>query len=226
MRGFKKLLQRFSSPELTRPITGTPDRMFESSRRLVTVLFCNICGFTSICEKLELEQTAEVLTEYLTEMTDIVFKHGGIIDQYIGDRLMALYNVPFDDHEHAIKAVRTGLELREHTLAMSAHWEAKLGAPLHTTVGINTGEAVVGVIGSPQRLLCTAIGDPVDLAAYLVQAAEPDSILIGETTNRMVQSVVRVERLDALRVHGRGSPIVAYRLISMRPGPTTPEKTD
>src|SRR2546422_10053579 len=99
-----------------------------------------------------------MLREYLTEMTEIVFDHDGTVDKYIGDCVMALYNVPSEDPEHAIKAVRTGLAFQERTLAAAARWEAKLGVTIRCGVGINTGGAIVGIPGSRQPLQRTASG--------------------------------------------------------------------
>ena len=164
----RRRLSQFFSPDVVREVVRHKDEgSLTTGRRLVTVLFSDIRGFTSISEKLEPEQVAEMLREYLSEMTEIVFKHGGTVDKYIGDCIMALYNVPFEDPEHAIKAVRTGLEFQERTIAVSQRWEAKLGIAIRNGVGINTGEAVVGTLGSRQRLEYTAIGDTINLGSRL-----------------------------------------------------------
>ena len=104
----KRRLSQFFSPDVLTHVVREKDAM-KSSRRLVTVLFSDIRGFTSISEKLQPEQVAEMLQEYLTELTEVVFKHGGTVDKYIGDCIMALYNVPFPDPNHAANAIRTGL---------------------------------------------------------------------------------------------------------------------
>ena len=149
----RRRLSQFFSPEVLREVVRhQDDGSLASSRRLVTVLFSDIRGFTALSEKLPPEEVAEMLRDYLTAMTEIVFDHGGTVDKYIGDCVMALYNVPFEDPDHALKAVRTALDLQERTLEVSDRWEARLGAPLRNGVGINTGEAVVGTMGSRQRL--------------------------------------------------------------------------
>ncbi|MGH2395319.1 MAG: CHASE2 domain-containing protein, partial [Candidatus Limnocylindria bacterium] len=139
----RRLAQFFSPAVLREIVRQRSDRALSSQRRLVTVLFSDIRGFTSISEKVEPEQVAALLSEYLTEMTEVVFRHHGTVDKYIGDSIMALYNAPFDDPDHAVNAVRTALELQERTLAVSAHWEAQLGARIRIGVGISTGEVVV-----------------------------------------------------------------------------------
>src|SRR2546428_13670724 len=108
-----------------------------------------------------------MLREYLTEMTEIVYRHDGTVDKYIGDCVMALYNAPLEDAEHAVKAVRTALEFQERTLAVSKRWEEKLGIAIRNGVGINTGEAVGGTLGSQTRLQYTAIGGTINPGARL-----------------------------------------------------------
>src|SRR3989442_753964 len=111
--GDRRRLPRFFSPAVAREVVRHKDEgILDTSRRLVTVLFSDIRGFTSLSEQLQPEQVAEMLREYLTEMTEIVFRHGGAVDKYIGDCVMALYNVPLEDPEHAVKAVRTALEFQ------------------------------------------------------------------------------------------------------------------
>jgi adenylate cyclase len=118
-------------------------------------------------EKVQPEQVAAMLREYLTEMTAVVFRYRGTVDKYIGDCIMALDNAPLEDPDHALNAVSTGLDLLERAQAVSARWEVKLGVQIRNGMGINTGDAVVGAMGSEQRLEYTAIGDTVNLASRL-----------------------------------------------------------
>ena len=212
----KRRLSRFFSPDVLRAVVRAPEEAsLGSSRRVVTVLFSDLRGFTSISEKLEPEQVAEMLREYLTEMTEIVFKHGGTVDKYIGDCVMALYNVPFEDPEHAVKAVRTGLEFQERTLAAAERWEAKYGVKLRNGVGINTGEAVVGTLGSLQRLEYTAIGDTVNLAARLESITKDygASIIISESTYEQVKRLFPTRELGEVTVKGKTVPVKIYAVL-------------
>src|SRR5207247_333277 len=132
----KRRLSRSFSPDVLRAVVrGRDERSLGSSRRLVTVLFSDLRGFTSISERLEPEQVAAMLREYLTEMTEIVFAHDGAADKYIGDCVMALYNVPAQDPEHAIKAVRTGLAFQQQPLAEAERREAESGRPTRPADG-------------------------------------------------------------------------------------------
>jgi adenylate cyclase len=209
----RKALQQFFSPDVAREVVRKGG--LSTSRRMVTVLFSDIRGFTSLSEKLEPEQVGEMLREYLTEMTEIVFKHGGSVDKYIGDAIMALYNVPFEDPEHAVKAVRTGLEFQERTLAVSKRWEEKLGIPIRNGVGINTGEAVVGTLGSKQRLEYTAIGDTINLGARLESITKEyqANIIISESTYELVKDQFVTKELGDVTVKGKSKPVKIYTVL-------------
>ncbi|HEV8474168.1 MAG TPA: CHASE2 domain-containing protein [Methylomirabilota bacterium] len=209
----RKALGRFFSPDVRSQVVRKGG--LSTSRRLVTVLFSDIRGFTSLSERLEPEQVAEMLREYLSEMTEIVFKHGGTVDKYIGDAIMALYNAPLEDPEHAIKAVRTGLEFQERTLAVSKRWEDKLGIPIRNGVGINTGEAVVGTLGSKQRLEYTAIGDTINLGARLESITKEyqANIIISESTYELVKDQFVTKELGDVTVKGKSKPVKIYTVL-------------
>ncbi len=212
----KRRLSRFFSPGVASAVVrGRDDAALGASRRLVTVLFSDLRGFTTISEKLRPEQIDEMLREYLTEMTAIVFKHGGTVDKYIGDCVMALYNAPLDDPEHAVKAVRTGLEFQERTLAAAARWEAKFGVSIRNGVGINTGEAIVGTLGSKQILQYTAIGDAVNLAARLESITKDykASIIISESTYEYVKDRFPTRPLGDVTVKGKTVPVKIYAVL-------------
>jgi adenylate cyclase len=212
----RRRLSQFFSPDVVREVVRHKDEgSLTTSRRVVTVLFSDIRGFTSISERLEPEEVAEMLREYLSEMTEIVFKHGGTVDKYIGDCIMALYNVPFEDPEHAVKAVRTGLEFQERTIAVSQRWEARLGVTIRNGVGINTGEAVVGTLGSRQRLEYTAIGDTINLGSRLESITKEykTSIIISESTYARVKDHFVTKELGDVTVKGKTKPVKIYAVL-------------
>jgi class 3 adenylate cyclase len=212
----KRRLSQFFSPKILREVVRQRDgASLNSSRRMITVLFSDVRGFTSISERTEPEVVVQMLREYLTELTEVVFQNGGTVDKYIGDCIMALYNVPFEDKEHAVNAIKTGLEFQERTLAVSAKWEAKLGAAVRNGVGINTGDAVVGTMGSEQRLEYTAIGDTVNLAARLESITKEynTSIIISEFTYEMVKGKFLTRQLGAVSVKGKTRPVRIYAVL-------------
>lgn len=209
----RKALQQFFSPDIATDIVSKGG--VSTSRRILTVLFSDIRGFTSLSEKLEPEQVEEILRDYLTEMTEIVWKHKGSVDNYIGDAIMALYNVPFEDPEHAINAVRTGLEFQERTLAVSRRWEEKLGIAIRNGVGINTGEAVFGKLGSIRRPQYTAIGDTVNLGARLESITKDyqANMIISESTYELVKDHFITKELGEVTVKGKTKPVKIYTVL-------------
>ena len=212
----RRQLSRFFSPAVVKEVVRHKDEgSLTTSRRLVTVLFSDIRGFTSLSEQLQPEQVEEILREYLTEMTEIVYKHDGAIDKFIGDCVMALYNVPLEDPEHAVKAVRTALEFQERTLAVSKRWEEKLGIAIRNGVGINTGEAVVGTLGSKQRLEYTAIGDTINLGARLESITKDykTNIIISESTYVLVKDQFVTKELGDVTVKGKSQPVKIYAVL-------------
>ncbi len=222
----RRQLSRFFSPAVVREVVRLKDEgSLTTSRRLVTVLFSDIRGFTSLSEQLQPEQVEEMLREYLTEMTEIVYKHKGVVDKYIGDCVMALYNAPFDDPAHAFKAVLTALELQERTRTVSKRWEDKLGIAIRTGVGINTGEAVVGTLGSRQLLQYTAIGDAINLGARLESLTKDYkvNIIISETTYALVRNQFVTRELGEVTVKGKTQPVKIYAVLpdSIRKHPRT-----
>jgi adenylate cyclase len=212
----RRRLSQFFSPEVVNEVVRQrPEQSLGSSRRLVTVLFADIRGFTALSERLEPEEVAEMLREYLTETTDVIFKHGGTVDKYIGDCVMALYNAPLEDPDHVLHAMQTALELQERTLKVSAHWEQRLGAPIRSGIGINTGEAVVGTMGSRQRLEYTAIGDTINLGSRLEALTKEYgvAIVISEFTRRRLGADFLTRELDQVTVRGRTQPVKIYGVL-------------
>jgi adenylate cyclase len=209
----KRRLSRFFSPNVLREVVRHRDELaLGSSRRRITVLFSDIRGFTSISEKLSPEEVAELLREYLTRLTEAVFKHGGAVDKYIGDAVMALYNAPFDQPDHAVQAVRTALEFQEIVRELSARWLAKCGSDLKNGVGISTGDAVVGTLGSAQRLEYTAVGDAVNVASRLEGLTKDFAtpIIISEPTYQEVKQIFAGRYLGEVTVKGKEVPVKIY----------------
>jgi adenylate cyclase len=209
----KRRLSRFFSPDVVRAILATHgDDALAGRRRRITVLFSDIRGFTTLSERLEPEQVVALLRDYLTAATAIVFRHGGSVDKYIGDAIMALYGAPFDQPDHAARAVRTALDLQRCVEALSAQWVAHGGQSLRNGVGIHTGDAVVGAIGSRQRLEFTAIGDTVNVASRLEGLTKDFGapVIISQTTYQEVADLFRARPLGSVRVKGREVAVDIY----------------
>ena len=213
----KRRLARYFSPAVLHEIVRHPDKLsVGSARRRVTVLFSDIRGFTSISERMQPEEVVDLLREYLTAMSEIIFRHGGVIDKFIGDAIMALYGVPLPYEDHAARAVRTAIEMQERTASLASRWVAECGEPLKIGVGIHTGEAVVGSMGSAQRLEYTAIGDTVNLASRLESLTKDFkvSIVISQETQEAINGLLDARPLGRIKVKGRTAQVEVYAVGS------------
>ena len=212
----KRRLSRFFSPSVVKEIVRQKDDAgLGAGRRRMTVLFSDIRGFTSMSEKMEPEEVVTFLREYLSEMTEAVFLHGGTVDKYIGDAIMALYNVPFEAADHAAQAVRTALEFQRRLQPLAERFAAKYGSALRCGVGINTGDAVVGTIGSRQRLEYTAIGDTINLGSRLEGITKDFNVpvIISEATWLEVKELFDTRYLGEVTVKGKEIPVKIYTVV-------------
>lgn len=212
----KRRLSRFFSPSVVKEIVRQKDDAgLGAGRRRMTVLFSDIRGFTSMSERMQPEEVVTFLREYLTVMTEVVFRHGGTVDKYIGDAIMALYNVPFEAPDHAAQAVRTAVEFQERLKPLAERFTAKHGGTLACGVGINTGDAVVGTIGSEQRLEYTAIGDTINLGARLESITKDFNVpvVISEATWLEVNSLFETRYLGEVTVKGKEIPVKIYTVV-------------
>src|SRR5437773_3651129 len=208
----RRLSHYFSPDVVSEIIRQKDDASLASSRRRLTILFSDIRGFTAMSEKMSPEEVVTFLREYLTVMTDAVFQHGGTVDKYIGDAIMALYNVPFDQPDHATQAVRTALAFQERLRPLAARILSKYGTDLRYGVGIHTGDAVVGTIGSEQRLEYTAIGDTINLGSRLEGITKDFhvSIIISESTHEEVKGQFITRYLGEVKIKGKEFPVKIY----------------
>ncbi len=214
----RRRLSRFFSPAVVdEVIRQREDAGLECARREMTVLFSDIRGFTSLSEKMAPEEVAAFLREYLTAMTEVVFKHGGTVDKYMGDGLMALFNVPLEQPDHAERAVRAGLEFLERLRPLAGRFRANYGSDVRCGIGINTGEAVVGIIGSEQRLEYTAIGDAINLGSRLESLTKDvkASIVISESTCRAVRGRFATRALGEVTVRGKERAVPIHAVLEV-----------
>jgi len=206
-----QLFSRYVAPQVVNEILALYEKEglhLGGRRREVTVLFADIRGFTTLSEKLEPEEVVAFINDCLAIMTEAVFEEEGTLDKYMGDAIMAVFNAPILQEDHALRAVRTALKIQEKMKRRGQ--EGKL--PASCGIGINTGVAVVGNIGTEQRLEYTAMGDSVNLAARLCSVAGGEQILLSERTYELVKQRVRVEKVPLLKVKGKESPVSVYDL--------------
>src|SRR6476469_5594451 len=180
------------------------------TRKVVTVLFCDVTGSTALGERIDPESLRRVMARYFETAKAIVERHGGTVEKFIGDAVMAVFGVPAVHEDDALRGVRAASELREGLGELNDELEAGYGTRLELRMGVNTGEVVTG---TEERL---ATGDAVNVAARLEQAAQPGEVLLGEETHALVSDAVVVEALAPLDLKGKAVPIAAYRLVSLR----------
>ncbi|HEX2438774.1 MAG TPA: adenylate/guanylate cyclase domain-containing protein [Methylomirabilota bacterium] len=212
----RRQLAPFLSPEVLREIRRHPETVdLTPHRRLITVLSSDLRGVTALAEMLEPPSVAEMLCDYLTEVTEVVFKYGGTLASCAGDTLIALYNAPLEDAAHAANAVRTALELQERTLQVSARWQTRLGATIRPGIGIATGEAVVGTMGPATRPAYTAVGATVDLAGRLQALTREHGvgIVISEPTRGGLDSEFLTRRLGEVTGRGAAASVVIHGVL-------------
>jgi adenylate cyclase len=202
----RTIFSRYVSADVVTEILDHREALgLHGRRRHITVLFADIRGFTSISEHIAPEQVVSFLSDYLAQATQIIFKHGGTVDKFMGDAIMALFGAPKSSGDDALRAVRAGLEMIAMVEALGPIWTPILGRPLQVGVGINSGEAVVGSIGSEIRSDFTAIGDAVNVASRLegLTKALGISLLISEYTAAELKDQLPLQPLQRVRVVGR-----------------------
>ena len=206
-------LKRYLSPGLAESIiAGEQDVKLASSRKFLTTFFSDIRGFTTAVERMEPEELVDELNDYLSEMTEIVFKHGGTLDKYVGDAVMVFFGDPVPQKDHAARAVRMGLEMHERMASLQDRWLRKYNEPFTIGIGIATGWVTVGDIGSPARSDYTVLGNQVNLASRLADRAEAGRILVTERTMIEVEDFVDGTVVDEITLKGINRPIRIYEL--------------
>jgi class 3 adenylate cyclase len=194
--------------------------------REVTVFFSDVAGFSAFSEKLDPKALVELMNEYLSGMTDIIEAHGGYVDKYIGDAIVAVFGAPVDDPQHALSAVRAALKCREKLEELNRTSPAFRGFKLGQRIGLNSGQVLVGNIGSRRRFNYTVMGDTVNLASRLEGANKyfASSIMASEMTVTRVGAAITWRELDAIRVKGRATPAKIFEPLAEAGAETAEQK--
>jgi len=195
-------------------------------RKDVSILFSDIAGFTSFSENLSPEELVHILNEYLTAMTDVVFTHRGLLDKYIGDAIMAVYGAPLPQPDHHLKACLTALDMLKSLEVLQNKWESEGRPKLEIRIGVNSGFAAVGNMGSEKRFDYTVMGDNVNLASRLegINKVYGTCIIISESTYEHVNQQILCRELDLVRVKGKTKPVKIYEVIGTQNGNTESKK--
>lgn len=211
-----KYLSRSVADQVIR--SGQVPRL-HGDRRKVTVLFSDIRGFTKISDGMAPEQVVQLLNEYFERMIEVIFKYHGTLDKFIGDGLMAVFGAPLDDLYQERNAVDAALEMQASLAELTERWQAQGFPALRIGIGINTGMAIVGNIGSNQRMEYTTIGDTVNLASRLESHTKvlETPILISEYTYVEVRNYFVMKTMGAVEIRGRTDPVTVYGVEARRP---------
>jgi adenylate cyclase len=213
-------LQRFLAPQVAQMIASSdaPESVLASHRREVTVVFCDLRGFTAFTETSEPEEVMGVLHEYHESLGELIFRYEGTLDRFAGDGIMIIFNDPIPCADHTERAVHLALDMRERVETLSKQWRRK-GHELGFGVGIAAGYATLGQIGFEQRREYTAIGSVINLASRLCDEARPGQIVIGQRAFSSVEQHVEAASIGELSLKGFAKPIAAYEILSWRDQP-------
>lgn len=182
-------------------------------RRQITVMFADVVGFTPLAERETAETVVTMLNELFTILTEIVFRHGGTVDKFVGDCVMAIWGAPDDQADHAKRALLAAEDMLRWLEAGNESWLERFGFSVELAIGINSGEAVVGNFGSETRMEYTAIGDAVNIAARLESIARPNQILVTHATRAAAGDVVAFRSLGVRSLVGKSDPVELFEVL-------------
>jgi len=210
-------LERFLAPQVAQLIASSdsPEGLLTSQRREVTVVFCDLRGFTAFTEATEPEEAMNVLREYHAALGELIFKYEGTLDKYAGDGVMILFNAPIQFEDHTQRAVKMAVEMRDVIGPLTERWRNR-GHSLGFGIGIALGYATLGQVGFEQRLEYAAIGSVTNLASRLCSEAKPNQIVVSRRVYGMVEQWVEGKPIDDLNLKGFNHPVLAAEILSWR----------
>ncbi|MGQ0811688.1 MAG: CHASE2 domain-containing protein [Nitrospiraceae bacterium] len=218
-RQLRSMFDRYMGADIVEEITRHPEQIrLGGEKKELSLLFSDVAGFTTISEQLPPEKLVDLLNLYLTAMTDIILRHRGNVNKYLGDGIMAMFGAPLNDPEHATVACYAALDSQKELAALREKWKADGYPEIIARIGINSGPSVVGNVGSQTRSEYTVMGDSVNLASRLEGANKyyDTLILIGPRTFELAKQRVEAREVDRLRVKGKKEPVVVYELLARK----------
>ena len=215
----KRAFTRYVARQVVDEILKDPEKLaLKEERRDVTVLFCDMRGFTSLAERLSPEEVVAVLNDFYTLMVDTTAKNDGIVDKFLGDGVMAIFGAPIVHEDHPARAVKTAVAMQAGVAELSRKRAREGKDPIAVGIGVSAGEAVAGTVGTEDRMEYTVIGDSVNLAARLESNAKPGQILISQRTYQRVDGVVNVRTLGVIRMKGKEEQVEVYEVLGLAQG--------
>ncbi|MDP9257145.1 MAG: AAA family ATPase, partial [Actinomycetota bacterium] len=192
-----------------------PKAAVQEARKIVTLVFADVTGSTALGEQLDPESVRWVMSRFFETAREVLERHGGTVEKFIGDAVMSAFGIPHVREDDALRGVRAAAELRDRLRELGHDVEARYGAGIAVRIGVNTGEVVAGDAAAGQAF---ASGDTVNVAARLEQAAASGEVLLGEATLRLVRDAVTVEAVEPLALKGKAQPVPAWRLVAVLAG--------
>jgi len=215
----KGAFSRYIAPDVIEQIMENPELLqLGGESRDISIFFSDVAGFTSIAEKLSPVELVELLNEYLSEMTDIIISHGGTIDKYIGDAIMAFYGAPQTYDDHGLRACLAAIDMKRKLRDLQDKWKMSGQVEIFARMGINSGKTVVGNMGSALRMDYTVMGDSVNLASRLegVNKIYKTTAIISEHTYLNAKDNIDTRKLDSIRVVGKEETVLIYELLGRK----------
>ncbi|MCK5557750.1 MAG: GAF domain-containing protein [Candidatus Hydrogenedentes bacterium] len=210
-------LERFLSPRVVDDVINKEGTIeLGGTKSEIAALFSDIRGFTGLAEKMLPVDVVCMLNEYFTEMAEVIFCYDGTLDKYMGDEIMAVFGAPVQAHDHALRAVKVALEMQQTLGLMCEKWSSNARPVFEIGIGIATGTAIAGYVGSPKRMEFTAIGDIVNVARRLCAQAEPGQILACGETFEKLKGNVSVRSLGPLLLKGKEKPVSVHEVLGVK----------
>ncbi|OGU33490.1 MAG: hypothetical protein A2068_10780, partial [Ignavibacteria bacterium GWB2_35_6b] len=221
------MFSHYVSGALVNELISNPDKLrLGGDKKELTILFCDMAGFTTFSENKDPEELVMYINEFLSEMTEIILEHKGTLDKYLGDAIMAFWGAPIDIKDHQLLACKTALFMQEGIARLREKWSASGETKISIRIGINSGDVVVGNMGGKNRFDYTVMGDSVNLASRLEGANKQygTGIMMSDSTYNAVKDFVLVRELDTIRVKGKKLPTTVYELIGLNEDEKANEK--
>jgi len=225
-RKVELIFGHYIDPRIARQLAATKsvgDIITHGERRDLTMMFVDIRGFTAMSEAMRAEDVLAVIQDYLDDLSALIFKWDGTIDKYVGDEIVAIWNAPVAQPDHALLALRCAYDLVDHAPTLLAKLAAKGLPPIAWGIGVNTGPAVVGNMGSKERLQYTALGDTVNTASRFCGAAEPYAVIVGQPTFDACAQFIAVDQMPGIQLKGKSAETFrVFRVGAIRQDPSSP----
>ena len=209
-------MEKSIGPEIAKELISKDSSSHYGAKQEITVLFSDIRGFTALAEKTDMWSVQTLLNKYFEHMARAIGKHKGVINKYIGDAIFAIFNAPVKIENHLLAAIAAALEMQKELHLFNEKLSTEGVKPIHMGIGINSGEAIIGSLGSSSRLEYTAIGDTVNLASRLEGEAKDGQILIIEFIYQKIKDKVKAEYVGIFHLKNVEKAVRVYNVVGLK----------